>query len=733
MKKNKAISAILSICILGGVFSGITVNADSTDNTIDDSSTAVTYENFENYNLTAVLNSDKELTLESDGADETDTTKVIYKGRIINAPGGNIYKEKNEIYEGNAAENIVTYAKLDDNTVRWVKGGLNNGWTGVYSHPALGADKKANAGANGFHTPANNLLGVTKDGENQLLRLNPATNGYVSPQSTYAYSGLDLTNKVVWESNVKVENVSTSGDALGEFTMGIGTGTMNTVAPFTNVNFPGNGISNTMALISFTNTEISVNGAKLLDCEQNKYYNIAISFNPENNTFKAVIKDLESDSILATSADISYSKGFTNQMSVYYTAKTGKNATETTCAYIDNLKITSKEVINRAAVNKENFESYSLEIKNSSKTYSIEGYEGVVPAWRILNAPGTTYYDVVYEGNAAENIITYARLDADTVKVVPGGLNNGWYGTYSHPAKDPAEKNGGAGGIHIERSNRLGVVKDGENKVLKFNPRTNSYITTRSDYAYQNLDLTKPIIWESDIKLENINNLFVMGASKGELQTANIFEDYDVFQKGRTGETEIIYFDENLKGYVNGTEFMQFEKNKYYSIMVIFAAEQQSYMVIVKNPETGAVIKESDLITYEDGFSDNMQIFYYAETAKGAASETTAYVDNIVIDSESIRPLSYSAKGSTLSVDIDAVNTNPMNFETVNMIMAVYEKATNKLVSCSKMKEWNAVENMELKTALIAENVPNYSADNYTVKIMAWDSNLKPLAGNAEF
>ena len=158
----------------------------------------ITSEDFESYNIGTVYNSG-ELTVSYPEMDDATLTGNY----IINAAGG-VY-EGADVYEGNAAENIVTYAKTSDTTAIAVPGGLDNGWHGAYAYPMLFL--QGGQGASSEYNPTNRRLSVVSSDGGKTLKLAPATNGYVTPSSWYGYDEIDFSKPVVWETDVKITGV----------------------------------------------------------------------------------------------------------------------------------------------------------------------------------------------------------------------------------------------------------------------------------------------------------------------------------------------------------------------------------------------------------------------------------------------------------------------------------------------------------------------------------------------
>lgn len=705
----------------------------------------ISSENFESYNLVA-KNTSNDLTVSYTGKE--DKTLPGNAGYIINAPGGSFFTSKNEVYEGNAAENLITYAKTGAGTAKAVLGGLNNGWKGRYSDPMT--DINGNGGADPSLQYSKRRLAVVEDNGNQVLKFKPSSNPYVKPDtwSDYCYDGLDLTESTLWESEVKINNIN----ADGSFLLGMGSGALGAIEPFValkglnNNNYLG-GRTAVKDLIAFKADGIYLNAEKKADIELGKTYRARVEFYSDLNTYKIIISDKESGAVVAQTAEVECDLEYTANMNVYYTARTQKSAEKDTDVYIDNIILKNELFGENEIISNENFSAYNLNaVLSQNKQYSIEGYEGAkAPAWRIINAAGGNVYtekSQVYEGNAAENIITYAKLDENTVKIVPGGLNNGWRGIYSHPARDPEEKNGGAAGNHTVKNNRLGVAQDGENQFLKLNPAKNSYVATWGSYAYENLDLTEATYWESNIKIENValGGSFIMGFGKGNIASTVLFENPN-YVAGRTDMVSIAEFSSDNKITVNNHELMSYENGKVYNVTVAFIPRNSKYKLTIKDAESGIVLAQTDKLSCGSSLSDNMNIYYTANNAKGSASETCVFIDDISIIKASraqyasgnmITALNHLNSNGVFSIAFEAVNENP-EFKQGKFITAVYEKATKRLIACSDMKSWDAERQPGIVTSISIRGLENFNKNDYYAKIMVWDSTMRPFFKEARY
>lgn len=290
-------------------------------------------------------------------------------------------------------------------------------------------------------------------------------------------------------------------------------------------------------------------------------------------------------------------------------------------------------------ITEENFESYNIVAVNAYTVVTVNypGYDPLTIAagqGPVINAPGGTVYtekSKLFEGNAAENILSYAKISDTEVLALPGGLNNGWRGRYSNPMTKINGEGGADSQIRWSRR-RLAVVADGDNKALKMNPAANNYVATWSDYAYENIDFTKPLVWQSDVKIENIapEGEFVLGIGKGNIAQALPLASYVDYKKNRESTENIISFKSDNKIVIDGKSF-EYEYGKYYSVTVVTNESANSFSVSISDKDTNEVIAEQNDITLSAEFADNMNVYYTSKGVKSASTETSALVDNIKV------------------------------------------------------------------------------------------------------
>lgn len=785
----------------------------------------ITSEDFEGYNL-KIVRSNKNYTV----TDGTATDTLTLKNRVINSPGGNVYTEKSEIYEGNAAENIITYAKLDEENLKAVGGGLGNGWRGRYSHPIQDIAGK-NAGATVDISETETCLGVVKDGaDNQSLKITAVKNSWVSTWSDYAYPSLDITETILWKSDIKIGNITSAG----EFVVGVAQGEIAEAPILKGPNYESG--RNMKPLLSFlASGSIMLNNEEFAQFETDKYYTLTIKLDGKQNEYSVVITDKESGDIIAESEAIPYAFG--SNMSVYYTAKNVKKETGATYGYIDNLKIeqlakpvvlktvsevdydgsgvcivefsenvaqdsvdqstvklydgdievagietvvengnqiriilpelepsaaytvkingvvygdktvsgfsanfTTKEGSSgdddsESIIMSENFNSYNLStVTNTNAAYTIvyPGQENSTlkkNSGVMINAPGGTVYtekNEIYEGNAAENIIAYADIGDNTVLAVVGGLNNGWRGRYSHPMKTI----NGEGSADAELSGnrrRLAVVSDGDNQVLKINPAKNKYVSTWSDFMYENLDLTVSTVWESDIKFNTFaeNGEFTIGVGKGTVPKAEALKHITNYLGSDESRYKLLTFSNDGGIYINGVKYADYELGKYYKVSIVFYGGKKQYKVIITDKLSGnTVVEESAEITVN--FSEKMNIYYTARTAQEDTAETSVYVDNIKLMrahfeasvKKTISNLAFNGSGKCY-IDFDkAIDPSSASSETVKLFDGENEVSGTEVSIISDNRI--CISLPELKPS-----------STYTIKLVGIKNRLGLISNNA--
>lgn len=291
-------------------------------------------------------------------------------------------------------------------------------------------------------------------------------------------------------------------------------------------------------------------------------------------------------------------------------------------------------------VTTENFEGYNLFTVNAYQATTVN-YPGYAPATiaagqgTVINAPGGTVYterEKQYEGNAAENILSYAKTGDNEVLALPGGLNNGWRGRYSNPMT-LINGQGGADAAIRWSKRRLAVVKDGENQALKLNPSENGYVSTWSDYAYENVDFTKPLIWKSDVKIEKTapNGELVIGIGKGSIAPAAVLTAAS-YRAGRESTEDIIVFRSDNSVLI-GSETFEYEYGRYYTVTVVAGGAGNTISVTLTDKESDTVIAELTGVTTETELADDINVYYTAKSVIGEKEETSVLIDNLEITS----------------------------------------------------------------------------------------------------
>ncbi len=322
MKPMNVLRTTVTALLCFGAVSTFSLAADET----------VTAENFEGYNLFTV-NAYQATTVNYPGY--APATIAAGQGTVINAPGGTVYTEREQQYEGNAAENILSYAKTGDAEVLALPGGLNNGWRGRYSNPMTVINGQGGADA-AIRWSSVRRLAVVKDGDNQALRLNPSKNGYVSTWSDYAYENVDFTKPLIWKSDVKIEKTAPKG----ELAIGIGKGSIAEAAPLTAASYRA-GRGSTEDVIVFRSDNSVLIGGETFEYEYGKYYFITVVAGNAGNTVSITLTDRDSDTVIAELSNVEVSTELADDICVYYTAKSVIGEDEETSALIDNLEITS--------------------------------------------------------------------------------------------------------------------------------------------------------------------------------------------------------------------------------------------------------------------------------------------------------------------------------------------------------------------------------------------------------
>ena len=365
----------------------------------------------------------------------------------------------------------------------------------------------------------------------------------------------------------------------------------------------------------------------------------------------------------------------------------------------------------------EDFEKYSLTEKYNTGSLKVS-YPGLAEETLtneyIINAPGGIYTgDEVYEGNAAENIVTYAQTSDTEAIAVRGGLNNGWHGFYSHPMLYLA----GGQGISSEfnkYNRRVAVVKSGTGKVLNLSAPSNNYVDASCWYGYDEIDFSKPVLWESDIK---IGNMADKGAAYLSL-TKNKFAEmpllaYPGHDCGRTGITPVIEFLPDGKIMFGGEEIGQYSKNVFYRVSLFMDAGDASAAcrLTIKEVQSGdAVVSELPMnIDYD--FTGITGVEYYTKVASGANASSEVQIDNI-----SIKQVIFSGViKTTATADINGKGVMPITFSSL-LNRETVNNDTIKVYHGGELVEGTNVS--VLNSTVVRLSLPVLSpSEYYTVKI----------------
>lgn len=283
-------------------------------------------------------------------------------------------------------------------------------------------------------------------------------------------------------------------------------------------------------------------------------------------------------------------------------------------------------------ITEDDFEQYSVTAvyKDTNLTVSMEGQnDATLTGSYIVNGPGSIY-DEDYEGNAAQNLITYARTGDTTAVAVPGGLGNGWQGRYSHPMSY-LQGGGGAESDYNQYNRRCSVIQKGSDKVLSIVPARSSYISTFSLYAYDSIDYSKDIKWSSVIRVDQMSDggMASLALSKGKMNDAVLFTNTSR-ECGRTEVMDLVWFGSDDMIYVAGDEQIgSYSKNTYYQADIYIPADKTKGIQLTISDMQGEPVAEK---TFDDSvfsFSGTVGVEYYAYTVQSAATTTNFYVDKM--------------------------------------------------------------------------------------------------------
>ena len=330
-------------------------------------------------------------------------------------------------------------------------------------------------------------------------------------------------------------------------------------------------------------------------------------------------------------------------------------------------------------ITSEDFESYNTNAiyNTGSITVSYPGYsDASMSGSVIVNAPGGIYgADEAYTGNAAQNMIAYAKTGDTTAMVVPGGLDNGWEGRYSHPVLGIDSTQGAEANMN-QYNRRCSVIDDAGGKVLKLGPSNNAYVNTFSMYAYDDVDFSKMLLWESDIKISNIaaGGTARLSLTKGQLSDAQLFTYVTAREQGRSSILDILTFDSDGQILVNGEAAGTYDRGTFYTVSLVFDASSSQFSVTVKNRDTGDNVVELPMQPLDYNFSGITGIEYYANAARGAAAETDMRIDNITVanvtfegEITSTRKVAINGTGSSVIIFDNDIDETTVNADTIRI------------------------------------------------------------------
>lgn len=387
--------------------------------------------------------------------------------------------------------------------------------------------------------------------------------------------------------------------------------------------------------------------------------------------------------------------------------------------------LSSAQAANRD-ITVENFESYNVNaVYNTEKlTVSYTGMsDAVLSGDYIINAPGGIYEgDEAYTANAAENIMAYAKTSDTTAVAVPGGLGNGWHGAYSHPHLYLQGGQGASSELN-KYNRRVAVVNNGGAKVLQINPVNNSYVTTSAWYGYDEIDFTKPVAWETVVKISSMpaSGQFTLSLSKGKFSEVIPFEYTAHDKTGREDFKTIVKFAEDGKLYIGDTEAGEYSTGVFYKVYVFIDATLSSpvYTVTVTDNATGSIAASLELTDIDYDFSGVTGVDYFARTPSSASAATCALIDsiavsNVIFDAEikSTSAVNINGKGLCVLEFSDNIDETTVSEDTIN----VYHKDTRV----------DGIQLLVLNSKRVRISLPELEPSSvYTVKI----NGVKSLGG----
>lgn len=350
------------------------------------------------------------------------------------------------------------------------------------------------------------------------------------------------------------------------------------------------------------------------------------------------------------------------------------------CILVASILIVSTKFVFAAetVLTEDDFESYSVTAQYGKLSkITMEGQSGTASMAynRIINGPGSILTPN-YEGNAAQNLITYAKTADDTGIAVAGGLGNGWEGRYSHPMNGLAG-GGGADSDFNEWNRRCAVQSVGDSKVLTLNPANNAYVNTFSFYAYDNVDFSKYIAWNTKLNIRRIGagGEAVISLTKGELSEAILFTNI-THESGRTAFLNLVEFTADNKIKLLGTEEGTYATDTYYDVDIYInaGASTPNCIIQITDSETQSVVASTVIENLNFSFDAQTGVEYFAYTEKGASTDTQMDIDSFKISHVDITgalaedsDIKINGTGEcTLTLDT-AVDENTVNSNTITV------------------------------------------------------------------
>ena len=298
-------------------------------------------ENFEKYQTNAVY-SDSAVTYTITCPEHPELGEAeLNNSFIMNAAGG-IYSGS-DVYTGNAAENVCTYAKTGEKTLNAVFGGLGNGWHGRYSACMTELNGKGGVDA-GFNLYNRRLAVDAAPGGGKALRMNPAGNTYIDTYSTYGDDDVELCENTLWSSDIYLKSVASNGSFEISLTEG----------SFSEPNYLQlsgimQGRKSKYTLLRFDgemNAEL-FGGAETHKVDALKWYTVEILLRLGEDVPKCVIvmRDRNSGAEIFTSTHEITGYSFADKRAGFDYCAASTTATKgETCAYVDNITVRSMDL-----------------------------------------------------------------------------------------------------------------------------------------------------------------------------------------------------------------------------------------------------------------------------------------------------------------------------------------------------------------------------------------------------